>query len=1171
MATEQFVVLQGAEEQPLTKLADYREAGGFAALAKARSMEPGKVVEEILESGLRGRGGAFFPTGRKASFLAKGTGKPTYLVVNADESEPGTFKDREIMFSVPHRLLEGCLITAHAIESDRVFIYIRGEYLHEFEVLRAAMDEVREAGLLDGVTIVLHRGAGAYICGEETALLESLEGKRGQPRTKPPFPAVAGLYASPSLINNVETIATVPKIVELGGAEYAKIGLPPDSSGTRVFSLSGNVVNGGNYELPMGVTLRELIFDENLGGGIPNGRQLKAVIPGGSSVPVLSAEQLDTPLDATSMAEAGLDARLRRDHRHRRPLLHGAARPAGRAVLHARELRQVHAVPRGHALDGADPRLDRGGHRRAGRPRPPARRLRPDPRQVPLPARRRGRDARRQLHQHVPCRVPGASRRRLPDARRVVARGGPGPGRPAHPRARGRGPCMSAPERVKVTVDGREVEVAPGTGLVETAAAAGIEIPVFCYEPRLGPPIGACRMCLVEIEGVPKLQAGCTLTAQDGMVVKTAASSDKAAEGQNATLEFILVNHPLDCPVCDKGGECPLQDLTFKYGPGSTRMNFEKRTFDKPIPISPAIALDRERCILCYRCTRFSSDVAEDGQLVARNRGAQSLITTFEDEAYRAPFSGNVIELCPVGALTSTQYRFEARPWEIQNVPSVCGLCPVGCNISATTREGKVKRILSRNHPEVDQGWLCDKGRFAFPHLYADDRIVDPLERVRRRGFAELSWDEAVDRAETLLRGAQGRIVTALSGSETVEQAYALGKLLREGLGAHSAVLPEATSTALDAFRAPLSAIADAEIVVVVGEEQVADRAPIVDLWIRQARRNGARVERVAQSKDLADELEAAVQESERAILIWSGRGGGGGARLAELAHRLGLDGKPGCAAFHLPSTPNGRGVAEAWSAAAEGEEENPEPIGLLIVSGDEAAADPAVRALAEEAESVLAITMFHGLAVGWADLVLPGTSYLERDGSMVNLEGRVQRLRRSVIPPVPDELAWISKLAERFGVEVSPHASVVFGELAERAFAGLSYGEVGARAPLPARTAYEPPPPAPVAPLPPAEAPTPEHFLGTLTLQRYKPLFSGPAVERVPELQFQRPGREIELARDDAERRQIGDGDEVTVRSNGTSLQLRARVSRALAAGTARIAEEHAHDLHRDVEVVKA
>jgi NADH-quinone oxidoreductase subunit G len=730
---------------------------------------------------------------------------------------------------------------------------------------------------------------------------------------------------------------------------------------------------------------------------------------------------------------------------------------------------------------------------------------------------------------------------------------------------------MSAVETVKVTIDGREVEVPKGLGLVEAAAAAGVEIPVFCYEPRLGPPVGACRMCLVEVEGMPKLQAGCTLTAQADMVVRTAAASEKAAEGQNATLEFILVNHPLDCPVCDKGGECPLQDLTFKYGPGQTRMTFPKRTFDKPIPISPTIALDRERCILCYRCTRFSSDVAEDGQLVARNRGAQSLITTFEDEAYRAPFSGNVIELCPVGALTSTQYRFEARPWEIQNVPTVCGMCPVGCNVHATTREGKVKRIISRNHPEVDQGWLCDKGRFTYTHLYADDRIADPLWRVRRRGLEPLSWDDALDRAEALLRGAEGRIVTALSGSETVEQAYALGKLLRQGLGAHSAVLPEATSSALDAFRAPLSAIGDAELVVVIGDDRVEDRAPIVELWIKLARRRGARVEHVAQSSKLGRALEGAVRESDRAVLIWSGRGGGGGARLAELAHRLGLEGKPGCAAFALPSTPNGYGVAAGWSAAADGEEENPEPIGLLIVSGDEAAADPSVRALAEDAERVLAITMFQGLVVGWADLVLPGTSYLERDGSYVNLEGRVQRLRRAVIPPVPDELAWLAKLAERFGVELSPHAADVFDEVSALCFAGMPFGAVGGQAPLPDRVPYAPPAPAPEAPLPPAEPQTPEHFLGTLRLQRYRPLFSGAGVERVPELQFQRPAPEIELAPEDAERRDIANGDAVVIRSNGTTVELRARLSRALAAGTARIAEEHAADLHRDVEVIRA
>ena len=302
---ELALVLAGADERDLTKLSEYRAVGGYRALEKARGLDPEAVIEELLTSNLRGRGGAFFPMGRKASFIPKpgDVPKPRYVVVNADESEPGTFKDRELMFRVPHRLIEGCLITAHAIQSQNVFIYIRGEYLAEFEVLRAALDEARDEGLFAGVTVVLHRGAGAYICGEESALLESLEGKRGQPRSRPPYPAVSGLYAAPTLINNVETVATVPKVIELGGAEYAKIGAPPNSTGTRLFSLSGNVVRGGNYELELGTSLNDLIFE--IGGGVPNGRKLKAVIPGGSSVPVLTADEVDTPLEHDAMTERG--------------------------------------------------------------------------------------------------------------------------------------------------------------------------------------------------------------------------------------------------------------------------------------------------------------------------------------------------------------------------------------------------------------------------------------------------------------------------------------------------------------------------------------------------------------------------------------------------------------------------------------------------------------------------------------------------------------------------------------------------------------------------------------------------------------------------------------------------------------------------------------------------
>jgi NADH-quinone oxidoreductase subunit G len=726
---------------------------------------------------------------------------------------------------------------------------------------------------------------------------------------------------------------------------------------------------------------------------------------------------------------------------------------------------------------------------------------------------------------------------------------------------------VSAAETVRITIDGREIEVAKGTGLVETALAAGIEIPVFCYEPRLGPPIGACRMCLVEVEGMPKLQAGCTLTATDGMVVKTAQTSQVAADGQNSTLEFILVNHPLDCPVCDKGGECPLQDLTFRWGPPVTRNTFPKRTFEKPIPISPTIALDRERCILCYRCTRFSSDVAEDSQLVARDRGSRSVIATFEDQPYRAPFSGNVIELCPVGALTSTQYRFEARPWEIQDVPTVCGLCPVGCNVEATTREGKVKRVVSRNHPEVDEGWLCDKGRFGFAHLLAQDRIVDPGRLAGKRRYEALSWDAAIDEAESMLRAAGSSIVTALSGAETVEQAYALAKLLRQGLDAHCAVMPEDVSPALDAFRLPLSALRDAELIVVLGDDLVVERAPIVDLWLKAARRAGAEiVETELGLSDggvsmVRDELGDRIRDLDRTILIWSGPTGAGGETVAALAGELGLAEKPGSGAFHLLDTANGRGVADAWAAAADADPTDPEPIELLIVSGDEAAANPDVRALAERAERVLAISMFRAPVAGWADLVFPGTSYLERDGTYMNLEGRLQRLRRAVIPPCPDELAWIAKLAERFGVTVSPHPPLAFAELSERCYGGIDYPAIGERAALPPRS------PDIVPPSPPKAVKRNGKGKG-LRLLTYRPLFSGPAVDRTPELQFQRPGAEIELAPDDAKRLGIASGAVVQVRSNGTSVELRARVNRKLVAGVARVPAEHARDLGTSVEV---
>jgi NADH-quinone oxidoreductase subunit G len=298
------------------------------------------------------------------------------------------------------------------------------------------------------------------------------------------------------------------------------------------------------------------------------------------------------------------------------------------------------------------------------------------------------------------------------------------------------------------------------------------------------------------------------------------------------------------------------------------------------------------------------------------------------------------------------------------------------------------------------------------------------------------------------------------------------------------------------------------------------------------------------------------VRSSDRVALIWSGPGG---EALPVLAADLGIADKPGSAAFHLPETANGRGVADAWAAAGDADPGDPEPIGLLIVSGDEAVANPDVRAMAEGAEAVLAISMFRTPLIGWVDLVLPGTSYLERDGTYVNLEGRLQRLRRAVIPPGPDELAWLAKLAERFDVELSPYPSQVFTEISAIAYGGLDYGLVGEHAPLP--------PPVELGKVQKPKRVRAASGKG-LRLIAYRPLFSGPAVERVPELHFQRPGAEVELSPDDARRLGLANGQLVHVKSNGTSIELRARVTRNLAAGAVRVPAPYAGDLGTHVEV---
>jgi NADH-quinone oxidoreductase subunit F len=305
----QPILFKDIDEPGLATLEVYQRRGGYEAMRKALGMSRDQLIAELEASGLRGRGGAGFAMGKKASFIPKGM-MDKYLVCNADESEPGTFKDRELMQKSPHMLIEGMIIAAYAVGANRAFIYIRGEYELQAQILERALEEARGQGYIGedvlgsghSMTLWLHRGAGAYICGEETALLDSLEGKRGNPRLKPPFPANQGLFQGPTLINNVETLATVPHIVEMGGEEYAKLGTP-GSAGTKLVSVSGNVRNPGNFEVELGTSSREIIF--GLAGGPHEGREVKLWFPGGSSSPVLLPQDLDLPYDFDSMAKAG--------------------------------------------------------------------------------------------------------------------------------------------------------------------------------------------------------------------------------------------------------------------------------------------------------------------------------------------------------------------------------------------------------------------------------------------------------------------------------------------------------------------------------------------------------------------------------------------------------------------------------------------------------------------------------------------------------------------------------------------------------------------------------------------------------------------------------------------------------------------------------------------------
>ncbi|HZQ30541.1 MAG TPA: NADH-quinone oxidoreductase subunit G [Mycobacterium sp.] len=411
-------------------------------------------------------------------------------------------------------------------------------------------------------------------------------------------------------------------------------------------------------------------------------------------------------------------------------------------------------------------------------------------------------------------------------------------------------------EMVTLTIDGVELSVPKGTLVIRAAELLGIQIPRFCDHPLLDP-VGACRQCLVEVEGQRKPMASCTTVATDDMVVHTQFTSEAADKAQRGVMELLLINHPLDCPVCDKGGECPLQNQAMSNGRPDSRFEDVKRTFPKPINISSQVLLDRERCVLCARCTRFSNQIAGDPFIELLERGALQQVGIYTKEPFDSYFSGNTVQICPVGALTGAAYRFRARPFDLVSSPSVCEHCASGCSQRTDHRRGVVLRRLAGDDPEVNEEWNCDKGRWAFTYATADDRITTPLIRGDDGTLATASWSEALTAAAKGLSAAYGNVGVLVGGRATLEDAYAYAKFARVVLGsndidfrarAHSAEEAEflAARVAGQPMTVTYADLESAPVVLLVGFEPE-EESPIVYLRLRKsARKNRSQVYSIA-------------------------------------------------------------------------------------------------------------------------------------------------------------------------------------------------------------------------------------------------------------------------------------------------------------------------------------
>jgi NADH-quinone oxidoreductase subunit G len=637
-------------------------------------------------------------------------------------------------------------------------------------------------------------------------------------------------------------------------------------------------------------------------------------------------------------------------------------------------------------------------------------------------------------------------------------------------------------DMITVVIDGFEVTVPKGTLVIRAAEQLGIQIPRFCDHPLLDP-VGACRQCLVDIEingrAFPKPQASCTIPVETGMIVKTQLTSTVAEKAQRGVMELLLVNHPLDCPVCDKGGECPLQNQAMSTGQGSSRFEGVKRTFEKPVNISSQVLLDRERCVLCARCTRFSEQIASDPFITLNERGALQQVGIYENKPFESYFSGNTVQICPVGALTGAAYRFRARPFDLVSTPSACEHCASGCDMRTDVRRGKTLRRLAGDDASVNEEWNCDKGRWAFKYITAVDRLKVPQIRNSEGVLEEASWPEALAVAAAGLKAAQSAVL--VGGRTTYEDAYGYSKFARVALGTNDIDFRSRVSS--DEEREFLAArvvgssttyrdIDKADQVLLVGFEPE-EESPIVFLRInKQFRKRALKVVSIGSKESIAvDKLKAEfvkvapgqeasaitsqsltnksvilvgerASESAGALTAVAALADSTGAKIAWIPRRAGERGALEAGAIGN-LLPGGRPVADAaarvdiaalWNTASLPadigrsasqiiEAVNSGHIGALIVAGvDPLDADNNGATLAAlDKAFVVSLEIAPSAVTERANVVLPVAAVTEKSGSFLNWEGRPRSFDAAVSDSLNrSDLRILSMIAEEIGTPLN-------------------------------------------------------------------------------------------------------------------------------------------------------